>query len=80
MTTTISIDKEIRDKAAKKAKDDKLSVSAVIRILLIDYTAGKIQIGTRINESPAPEIIQVDRNTQALMDMVVSKWHKKNHK
>jgi hypothetical protein len=36
-TSTLSIDKEIRDMAAKRAKAEKLSVSAVARMLLRDY-------------------------------------------
>lgn len=77
MTTTISIDKEIRDKAAKKAQNDKLSVSAVIRILLTDYADGKIQIGARIVSEPKIEIIEVDEETQSMMDDVIKTWHKK---
>ncbi|KKP36237.1 hypothetical protein A2483_01595 [Candidatus Peregrinibacteria bacterium RIFOXYC2_FULL_33_13] len=77
MNTTISIDKKIRDKAARKAQDDQLSVSAVIRILLNDYADGKIQIGTRMVGEPMIEVIEVDKSTQNLMDDVVNAWNKK---
>jgi len=78
MTTTVSIDKEIRDTAAQKAKEDKLSVSAVIRILLLDYVNGKIEIGTRLPEEEIKvETIQVDKDTQELMDDVISEKDKK---
>ncbi len=50
MITTLAIDKSIKDKASLRAKKDSLSVSAVARILLADYAAGKIEIGVR----PAP--------------------------
>ena len=36
--------KKIRDKAAAKAKNDMISLSAVVRILLIDYAEDKIRI------------------------------------
>ena len=42
--TTISIDKETKAKAANKAKQDKLTVSAIARILLNDYADGNIII------------------------------------
>ncbi len=76
MTTTVSIDKEVRDLAAAKAKTDKLSVSAVIRILLVDYAKGKINIGTHLASESEIEIIEVDQSTQKLMDKVVAEWHK----
>ncbi|MFH1218397.1 MAG: hypothetical protein V1679_00980 [Candidatus Peregrinibacteria bacterium] len=72
MITTVSVDKEIRNSAAKKAKQDKLSVSAVVRILLMDYANGKIQIGTRLAEP-----IEVDKETQKMMDDTVAEWNKK---
>ncbi len=49
MTTTLSIDKEIRDKAYARAKKDKLSLSAVARMLLLDYAEWRIMIWTRTN-------------------------------
>lgn len=45
--TTLSVDKTIKAKASKKAKNDHLSVSAVIRILLSEYAEGHIVIGAR---------------------------------
>ena len=77
MNTTITIDKTITSLAAKKAKKDKLSVSAVMRILLTDYAKGKIQIGTKIQKEPEVEIIQVDSTTQKKMDEIVSLWRNK---
>ncbi len=43
-TTTLSIDKDIRDLAAIRAKTDKISVSVVARMLLRDYAQGRISI------------------------------------
>jgi hypothetical protein len=76
MTTTLSIDKEIRDLAAKKAKQDKLSVSAVARMLLKDYADGKIEIGSNIVRDVVVDEVDVDADTQDLMDSVVSSWRK----
>ena len=44
MRTTLSIDKETHDKAVKRAKKDKLSLSVVLRTLLLDYANGNIKI------------------------------------
>lgn len=76
MNTTISIDKETRDKAAKRAKKEKISVSAIVRILLIDYANGKIQIGTRIPSEVEMSELEVDDETQVLMDEVINTWNK----
>lgn len=64
-TTSLSIDKDIRDLAAKRAKADKLSVSVVARMLLRDYAEGKISIGTTFNapETYHTEIVEVDTET-----------------
>jgi len=45
--TTLSIDKDTKKLAAKKASQQKMSVSTVARILLRDYAAGKLEIGSR---------------------------------
>lgn len=76
-TTSISVEKMIRDKAARKAKEDMLSFSSVVRILLIDYASGKIQIGSQIKVEPYIELIEVDDDTQVLMDDVVAEWDKR---
>lgn len=46
--TTISIDKETKERAAERAKKDRISVSVIARILLNDYADGKISIGSRV--------------------------------
>lgn len=76
MTTSISIDKNTRDRAAAQAKEDKLSMSAVMRILLSDYAEGKIEIGTRIQDQTDVQVIKVDKKTQGLMDEVIHEWRK----
>ncbi|HBB02666.1 MAG: hypothetical protein US89_C0005G0079 [Candidatus Peregrinibacteria bacterium GW2011_GWF2_38_29] len=78
MVMAISIDKEIKDKAFKRAKDDNLSISFVVRMLLSDYANGKIQIGTRLSDNFKAEVIEVDPETQKLMDRIVKKWNEKN--
>ena len=45
--TTLSIDKETKNLAAARAGQQHMSVSAVARILLRDYAAGKLEIGSR---------------------------------
>lgn len=78
MNTTISIDKETRNRAAKRAKREKLSVSAIVRILLTDYAEGKITIGTRFPQLTQMSAIEVDEETQNLMDNTIHLWRKKN--
>ena len=78
-TTTLSIDKDIRDLASKRASADKLSVSAVARMLLRDYAQGKISIGATV---PSPETyhteyIEVDTETQETMDSIRDLWNQK---
>ena len=46
--STISIDKVTKNRASKRAKKDRMSVSVIARILLNDYADGKITIGSRI--------------------------------
>ncbi|HCW32046.1 MAG: hypothetical protein UT55_C0020G0002 [Candidatus Peregrinibacteria bacterium GW2011_GWE2_39_6] len=75
-TTSISVEKTIRDRAAKKAKADMISFSAVVRVLLIDYANGRIRIGSQSVEEYQVERIDVDKKTQNLMDEVVSEWNK----
>ena len=78
-TTTLSIDKDIRDLAAKRAKVDKMSVSVVARMLLRDYAQGKISIGSTFSTSETyhTEFIEVDNETQKTMNSIGSLW---NHK
>jgi hypothetical protein len=78
-TTTLSIDKDIRDLAAKRAKMDKMSVSVVARMLLRDYGEGKISIGSTFSTQEAyhTEFIEVDNEIQKTMNSIGSLW---NHK
>jgi antitoxin component of RelBE/YafQ-DinJ toxin-antitoxin module len=72
MTTSLYLDQETKKKATKKAKQDKLSFSAVVRILLTEYADGKIVIGARsVSEIP------VDTATQSKMDSIIKKWRNK---
>ncbi|MEI7510805.1 MAG: hypothetical protein WCJ84_01465 [Candidatus Peregrinibacteria bacterium] len=45
--STIAVDAQIKDRAAKKAKSDRIPLGIVTRILLEDYARGQITIGTR---------------------------------
>ena len=69
--TTVAVNKDIRNLAAKKAKQDQISVSAVVRILLKDYAEGRIKIGSHVESI---QEIPVDEESQGLMDEVVDVW------
>lgn len=77
MITTFSIDKEIRDKANKRAKSDKISLSAVARMLLLDYAEWRISIWTRFNDDLKVFEVDVDKETQEKMDNLSNLWNKK---
>lgn len=79
-TTTLSIDKTIRDHAAKRARIDQISLSAVARMLLRDYADGKINIGATVANAEIfkAETVEVDTETQAMMDEISILW--KNRK
>lgn len=61
MNTTLSIDKEIRNKAYQRAKADKISLSAVARMLLLDYAEWRISIWARFNDDN--DLVELD-NTE----------------
>ncbi len=46
--STISIDKTTKNRASKRAKKDRMTVSVITRILLNDYADGKISIGSQM--------------------------------
>jgi hypothetical protein len=73
MNTSIAIDTFTRDKAAKRARMDRIPLSTIVRVLLMDYAEGKISIGTRIEES-AVEILDVDDESQKKMDEKIACW------
>jgi antitoxin component of RelBE/YafQ-DinJ toxin-antitoxin module len=74
MTTSLYIDDETKQMATKKAKEDRLSFSAVVRILVSEYAQGKIVIGARSVPSFEVSEVSVDKNTQKKMDEIASKW------
>jgi len=76
MNTSVAIRKDIRDQASEKAQADGLSMSAVVRILLLDYANGRIEIGSRPSTDIAIDNIEVDVTTQKMMDDVISEWNK----
>jgi len=76
MATSLYIDKETKEKAVKKAKRDKLSFSAVVRILLSDYASGKIVIGARSENKLQISEVEVDYETQLKMNSITDKWRK----
>lgn len=78
MTTSIYIDDKTKQMATKKAKEDRLSFSAVVRILVSEYAQGKIVIGARSVPTYEVSEVDVDAKTQKKMDSIVSKWRKLN--
>lgn len=70
MQTSIAIDRLTRDRAAKRAKSERLPLAAVVRLLLNDYADGHLSIGVRT----FAELIDVDARTQKKMDKVVEQW------
>lgn len=70
MQTSIAVDRLTRDRAAKRAKTERLPLAAVVRLLLNDYADGHLSIGVRTFAEPIP----VDGKTQKKMDQVVEKW------
>lgn len=77
MNTTLSIDKEIRNKAYQRAKADKISLSAVARMLLLDYAEWRISIWARFNDDLEIFEVDVDKETQEKMDNLSKLWNKK---
>lgn len=76
MTTTIYIDKKTKEKAAQRAKKDKLSMSAVMRILLSDYADGNIAIRANWVKIDKVEEVPVNQEIQKEIDKVVKIWNR----
>ncbi len=74
MQTSIAIDKATRDRAAKRASADNMPLAVVVRIFLIDYADGRLNIGSRPATTVIAEPIPVDAPTQKKMDAVVQQW------
>jgi len=51
--TTISITKKLKHKVEKRAKEDNISASDVVRMLLTDYAEGRIEIIVRYKPEKA---------------------------
>ena len=70
--TTIAIDSETKNRAAKRAKKDHLSLSAATRILLNDYAEGKIEIKTHVVtiEDDRPTKAEIDEMLQESMESI----------
>ena len=77
MQTSISIDSETRDRAAERAKAERMPLAAVVRVLLMDYAEGNIDIGARVTRVVAIEDVPVDMSTQKKMNTIAKKWRGK---
>ena len=74
MHTSIAIDGDTRDRAAKRAKAEHMPLAFVVRVLLTDYAEGRLSIGTRAELDVIAEEVPVDKATQKKMDASVKKW------
>lgn len=70
MQTSIAVDRFTRDRAAKRAKIERLPLAAVVRLLLNDYADGHLSIGVRTFAEP----LEVDAKTRKKMDTIVGQW------
>ena len=70
------VQKSIKDLAAKKAKAEGLSLSAVARFLLQGYAEGKLNIGLVVENQEAKRV-PLDSKTQQKLDDSVKKWRHK---
>jgi hypothetical protein len=77
MHTSIAIDKITRDRAAKRARNERMPLAFVVRVLLTDYAEGRLSIGTRAQYDVAAENIAVDGKTQKKMDAIIRRWRDK---
>lgn len=77
MTTSLYIDEGTKKKATARAKKDNLSFSAVVRVLLSEYAAGRIELGVR--EKYVVEHIPVDEEIQGMLDYAATLWHQKKY-
>ncbi len=79
MTTTIYLDKKTKEKAAKRAKKDKLSMSSVMRMLLSDYADGNIVIGANWVRIDKVEEVPVNKEIQKEINKVMKIWNKRDN-
>lgn len=80
MNSTIMIKKSVKDLAAKKAKQEGLSLSAVTRFLLQGYADGKLNIGLVVEPNLSidkTEKITLDTKTQSKINNTAKKWRHK---
>ena len=61
------------DRAAKRAKTERMPLAVVVRVLLTDYAEGRLSIGTRTGHDVTAETILVDEDA-VKMDSVVRQW------
>ena len=74
MQTSIAIDKITRDRAAKRAHNDRMPLAVIVRVLLTDYAEGRLSIGTRTQHDVVAETIAVDSTIQKKMNTVTKQW------
>jgi len=70
------VHKSVKDLAAKKAKAEGLSLSAVARFLLQGYADGKLNIGLVVGDQEIQRV-DLDSQTQKILDDSVKKWRHK---
>lgn len=76
MNTTIMVQRDVKNLAAQRAKKEGLSLSTVAKFLLQGYAEGKVNIGIIIGE-PEVTSVDIDNETQEVLDNSVKKWRHK---
>jgi hypothetical protein len=74
------IQKNVKDLAARRARKEGLSLSAVTRFLLQGYSDGKLNIGLLLNNNVSIdkiEKIDLDISTQSRVNDSAKKWRNK---
>jgi len=80
MNSTVMVQKSVKDLAARKAKNEGVSLSTIVKFLLKGYVEGKVNIGLVVEENMKVtkiERIPVDAETQELLNNSVRKWRHK---
>lgn len=76
MNTTIMVQRDVKNLAAQRAKKEGLSLSTVAKFLLQGYADGKVNIGLIVG-NPEVSRVELDNETQDLLDNSMKQWRHK---
>ena len=80
MNSTVMVRRDVKNKAAKRAKAQGFALTTVVKILLDDYAEGRINIGsfsTNLNPFFSVDTVVVDSETQTMLDQAAEEM--RNH-